>query len=236
MLKLYYARPSAYARPVWLALLEKHLPFELIPIDLSGEQFKPEFLALNPFSHVPVLVDGDFQVIESLAILDYLEVQYPSPSLLPTDALSLARVRMVQMVTLNELLPAVLKLLIHNNSPNEKSIELEYARMRARNTLSFLEDLLGCSHYFAGEQLTLAEIVAGTLIYRMPDLGIPLTNYPRLNCWSEGLLTRPTWRQIELSSEEWSSFKRRMRVIPKIWQRRRHQRMNALYQKQMLAE
>jgi len=39
MLKLYYARP--YARPVWLALLEKQLPFELLPVDLSGEQFSP---------------------------------------------------------------------------------------------------------------------------------------------------------------------------------------------------
>lgn len=226
MLKLYYAHPSAYARPVWLALLEKQLPFELIPVDLSGEQFEPEFLALNPFSHVPVLVDGDFRVIESLAILDYLEARYPDLPLLPSDAIALARVRMVQLVTLNELLPAVFKLLVHD----ENSAELEYAQLRAINTLSFLENLLGDSPYFASEQLTLAEIVAGTLVYRMPDLGIALTDYPRLNVWSERLLSRPTWRQIELNSEEWSNFKRRMRVIPKIWERRRRQRMNALSQ------
>lgn len=35
MLKLYYARPSVYARPVWLALIEKQLPFELVPVDLE---------------------------------------------------------------------------------------------------------------------------------------------------------------------------------------------------------
>lgn len=236
MLKLYYARPSAYVRPVWLALLEKQLPFELIPVDLSGEQFEPEFLALNPFSHVPVLVDGDFRVIESLAILDYLEARFPSPSLLPTDAAALAKVRMVQLVTLNELLPAIFKLLVQDENPSGKSVELEYAQLRALNTLSFLEDLLSDSLYFAGEQLTLAEIVAGTLIYRMPDLGIALTDYPRLRDWSERLLARPTWQQIELSSEEWSTFKRRMRVIPKIWQRRRHQRMNALSQQPILTK
>ena len=230
MLKLYYARPSIYARPVWLALLEKQLPFELIPVDLSGEQFEPEFLALNPFSHVPVLVDGDFRVIESLAILDYLEARYPDLSLLPSDAIALARVRMVQLVTLNELLPATIKLLVQDENSSEKSPQLEYAQLRAINTLSFLENLLGDSPYFAGEQLTLAEIVAGTLVYRTPDLGIALTNYPRLKVWSERLLSRPTWQQIELSSEEWSSFKRRMRVIPKVWERRRHQRMNALSQ------
>lgn len=163
MLKLYYAHPSAYARPVWLALLEKQLPFELIPVDLSGEQFEPEFLALNPFSHVPVLVDGDFRVIESLAILDYLEARYPDLPLLPSDAIALARVRMVQLITLNELLPAVFKLLVHDENSSEKSAELEYAQLRAINTLSFLENLLGDSPYFASEQLTLAEIVAGTL-------------------------------------------------------------------------
>lgn len=228
MLKLYYARPSIYARPVWLALLEKQLPFELIPVDLSGEQFEPEFLALNPFSHVPILVDGDFRVIESLAILDYLEARYPDISLLPSDAIALARVRMVQLVTLNELLPAVFKLLVQDENSSEKSPQLEYAQLRAINTLSFLENLLGDSPYFAGEQLTLAEIVAGTLVYRTPDLGIALTDYPRLKVWSERLLSRPTWQQIELSSEEWSSFKRRMRVIPKVWERRRRQRMNVL--------
>ena len=230
MLKLYYARPSIYARPVWLALLEKQLPLELIQVDLSGEQFEPEFLALNPFSHVPVLVDGDFRVIESLAILDYLEARYPDLSLLPSDAIALARVRMVQLVTLNELLPATIKLLVQDENSSEKSAQLEYAQLRAINTLNFLENLLGDSPYFAGEQLTLAEIVAGTLVYRTPDLGIALTDYPRLKVWSERLLSRPSWQQIELSSEEWSSFKRRMRVIPKIWERHRHQRMNALSQ------
>ncbi len=236
MLKLYYARSSVYSRPVWLALLEKQLPFQLIPVDLSGEQFEPEFLALNPFSHVPVLVDGDFRVIESLAILDYLEARYPDPPLLPSNAIALAKVRMVQMVALNELLPAVIKLLVHDEGSSEESANLEYARLRAINTLSFLENLLGDSTYFAGEQLTLAEIVAGTLVYRMPSLGIALTSYPRLNGWSERLLLRPTWQQIELSPEEWSSFKRHIRVIPKVWERRRRQRMNALSQPQILTE
>jgi len=230
MLKLYYARPSAYARPVWLALLEKQLPFELISVDLSGKQFEPEFTTLNPFSHVPVLVDGDFRVIESLAILDYLEARYPDRPLLPTDAIALARVRMAQLVALNELLPAVIKLLVYDVNSNEKASDLEYARLRAKNTLNFLENLLGDRLYFAGEQLTLAEIVAGTLVYRMPDLGISLTAYPRLKEWSERLLARPTWQQIELSSEEWSRFKRRIRLLPKVWERIRRQRVNALAQ------
>jgi glutathione S-transferase len=234
MLTLYYARPSAYARPVWLALLEKQLPFELIAVDLSGQQFEPDFLAVNPFSHVPVLVDGDFRVLESLAILDYLEARYPERALLPTSPTALARVRMVQTVALNELLPAVFRLLLQGERPGDTSDQtaeaIEYAQLRAMTTLTFLENLLGDSPYFAGDQLTLAEIVAGTIVHKLPDLGVALVDYPGLNRWSERLLARPTWQQIELSAEEWSTFKRRMRVMPKIWQRRRRQRMSALSQ------
>ena len=233
MLKLYYARPSVYARPVWLALIEKQLPFELVSVDLSGKQFDPEFLAVNPFGHVPVLVDGDFRVVESMAILDYLEARYPDIALLPKDATALARVRMVQMLTLNELLPGVFKLLIDGERPGQTSAEIEYAQLRVGNTLGFLDNLLGNGCYFAGEQLSLAEIVAGTVVPRVPDLGVALADYPRLSHWAERLLTRPSWQQIALSAEEWSTFKRRMRVIPKIWQRRRHQRMTALAQQNL---
>jgi glutathione S-transferase len=228
MLKLYYARPSVYARPVWLALLEKQLPFELITVDLSGKQFEADFLAVNPFGHIPVLTDGDFRVIESLAILDYLEARYPDRPLLPTEPRALATVRMVQLVALNELLPPVFKLLMQDERSVETSAEIEYAQLRAKTTLDFLEELLADSQYFAGDQLTLAEVVAGTIVHKLPDLGVSLVGYPGLKRWSDQLLVRPTWQQIQLSAEEWSTFKRRIRVMPKLWQRRRHQRMTAL--------
>lgn len=228
MLKLYYARPSIFARPAWLALLEKGLTFELVPVDLSGAQFKPEFMALNPFSHVPVLTDGEVRIVELLAILDYLEARYPTPALLPTDAIAVAKVRMVQSLTFNELLPAVAKLLIQGSHAKEDTVALEYARLRATKVLRFFEELLGDTPYFADEQLTLAEITAGTLVCRLPDIGIPLLDYPKLNAWNERLLARPTWQQIELSADEWALFKRAMQVMPKVWQQRRLRQVKAM--------
>ena len=166
--------------------------------------------------------------------MDYLEAKYPTPSLLPTDAIALAKARMAQLVALNELLPAVIKLII-NEAQTEKSADWEFARLRAINTLNFLENLLGDSLYFAGEQLTMAEIVAGTFVYRMPSLGITLTDYPKLQVWSDLLLLRSALQQIELSLEEWSNFKLHMKVIPKIWERRRRQRINSLSEQRLQA-
>jgi len=224
MLKLYYARPSAYARPVWLALIEKQLPFELVPVDLGGEQFGDEFQSVNPFGHVPVLVDDGFRVIECMAILDYLEAKYPERSLMPIEASAVATVRMVQSVAFSELLPALFRMVAY---PKD-AVETAYGRLRMVNTLRFLEDFLGEESYFAGEQLTLAEIVAGTLVYRVEALGLPLADYPKLKVWSDGLLERPAWQQIELSVKEWVRFKRQMQVLPKLWEKRRRLRMKAL--------
>lgn len=105
MLTLYHAPLSPNSRRVWITLIEKGLEFELVEIKLNGEQFKPDFLEISPFHHIPALVDGDFKVIESLAILDYLEAKYPNPVMLPEDPKDLAIARMVQLVTVNELLP-----------------------------------------------------------------------------------------------------------------------------------
>ncbi|MDX2213120.1 MAG: glutathione S-transferase family protein [Oculatellaceae cyanobacterium bins.114] len=228
-MKLYYARPSLYARPVWLALLEKQIPFELVPVNLGSEQFEADFLALNPFGHVPVLLDGDFRLIESQAMLDYLEAKYPTPALLPSDAETLAKVRMVQYVALNELLPAIAGLLIYDaDTP-----DFRYAHYRIATTLNFLESMqhdAADSPYVAGEQFTLADIVAGVLIPMLPMLEVSLTPYSWLNAWSERLMARPSWQAIQLSAAEWNDFKRQMKVIPKVWQRRRRQRAEQLQQ------
>lgn len=226
MLKLYYARPSLFARPVWLALLEKQLPVELVPVDLSGAQFEPDFLALNPFGHVPVLVDGDFRVVESLAILDYLEAKYPAVSLLPTYPEALAKVRMVQLVTVNELIGAIAKLLME---PAD-SEDWHYGRLRSLNVMEFFEQMLGDGPFFAGAQLTIAEVVAGSVVHRLPDLGVPLADYPKMQDWSARLLARSTWQAIQLSDEEWAQFKRRLRLLPKVWHKRRQKQMRVLLQ------
>jgi glutathione S-transferase len=97
MIKLYHAPISPNSNRVWMTLLEKGLEFELVEVKLNGEQFKPEFLAISPFHHIPALVDNGLNLVESLAILDYLDSKYPTPKMLPAKAEDLAIARMAQL-------------------------------------------------------------------------------------------------------------------------------------------
>lgn len=78
-LVLHAASGSPYAWRVWLALEYKAVPYELRLHALSaGDTLAPAFLALNPRHKVPVLVDGDYVLHESAAILEYLDERFPA--------------------------------------------------------------------------------------------------------------------------------------------------------------
>jgi glutathione S-transferase len=195
MLRFYYHPISVNARRVWVALLEKQIPFEPILVNLDGEQFGEEFTAVNPLQRIPVIIDRNFRAVESLAILDYLEAKYPTPSLMPSQPEAIAIVRMVEMIAVNELQPATVPLMRPLVGLEVEAQKLETARQRVTAAIDFYEDLLGDSSYFAGGDLTLADIVAGTLVPSLPLFGFSFDNYPHLQAWLEKLATRASWQQ-----------------------------------------
>lgn len=211
MLTLYHEPISPNSRRVWITLLEKGLEFELVEIKLDGEQFKPDFLAISPFHHIPVLVDDGFNLVESLAILDYLEAKYPAPAMLPKDAKDLAVVRMVQLVTVNELLPAAFVLTPQIlGLPGGTREKIEQAQQKIATVLKFFENLLDARPYFGSQNLTLAEVVAGTIIPWLPQGGVSLSDYPKLSAWCDRLIARPVWQTTEATPEMIAAFKSRM--------------------------
>lgn len=211
MLALYHAPISPNSRRVWITLLEKELEFELVEVELGGDQFKPEFLAINPFHHIPALVDDGFNVVESLAILDYLEAKYPTPALLPKDAKDLAVVRMVQLVTVNELLPGTNPLLpMMLGLPGGDPEKIQQAQQKVATVLNFFENLLDERPYFGSQNLTLAEVVAGTVIPWLPRGGLSLSDYPKLNAWCDRLIARPSWQATEATPAALEAFKSMM--------------------------
>lgn len=211
MLTLYHEPISPNSRRVWITLLEKGLEFELVQVKLDGEQFKPNFLRMNPFHHIPVLVDNGFNIVESLAILDYLETKYPTPAMLPNEAKDLAVVRMVQLVTVNELLPASTPLFPQMlGLPGGDPEKIKSAEQKVATVLTFFENLLDDRPYFGNQTLTLAEVVAGTVIPWLPRGGVSLSDYPKLKAWCDRLIARETWQATEATPEAIEAFKSRM--------------------------
>lgn len=196
MLKFYYNPLSVVARRVWVALLEKQIPFELVLVNLDGDQFDDDFTAINPLGRIPAILDNGLRVVESLAILDYLEAKYPTPSLMPSEPSSIATVRMIETITVAELHPATIPLTASQVELEVEPQKLEAAKERVTIILQMFEELLGNLTYFAGEEFTLAEVVAGTLL---PSL--PLKDYPHLKAWTERLAKRESWQQTYASPE-----------------------------------
>src|SRR5437899_4024593 len=117
-MKLYgYFRSSAAFR-VRIALNLKKLDYETAAIHLRrNDQTKPDYLTVNPQGLVPTLDDGGRTLIQSLAIIEYLDDGYPDPPLLPSHPADPARVRALAEVFACDIHPVnnlpVLRSLIH---------------------------------------------------------------------------------------------------------------------------
>ena len=94
MLKLYNFFRSGTSHRLRIALNLKGLDYQYLPVDLRSEQHRAaEFLALNPQGLVPALVAEGQTLIQSPAIIEWLEERHPEPPLLPQAADERARVR-----------------------------------------------------------------------------------------------------------------------------------------------
>ena len=96
MITLYDFGNSGAAYRTRIALNLKNLDYKQIPIHLTqdgGQQFKDDYAELNPQNFVPTLINGDMQLIQSMAIMEYLEEVYAEPSILPGSAGDRAQIR-----------------------------------------------------------------------------------------------------------------------------------------------
>ncbi len=112
MIKLYHSPQSTNSRKVRIALIEKGLEFERVPIDLGKkEQKNSDYLKIHPFGQVPALDDEGFIVYDSTIINEYLEDEYPYPPLLPKDSDGRARARLMEDFRDNYFNPACIQIM-----------------------------------------------------------------------------------------------------------------------------
>jgi len=130
-MKLYGFPPTRSIRVLW-TLRELDVAFEFINVDpTNGEHRRPEFLAVNPAGKLPVLVDGDFILTESVAIVLYLAEKYPEKGFLPTGLRARAEVNRWLLFTATELEQPIWRIARHTSLyPPEKRLAAEIPNAR----------------------------------------------------------------------------------------------------------
>ncbi|MBU7585709.1 MAG: glutathione S-transferase family protein [Nostoc sp. TH1S01] len=125
---------------------------------------------------------------------------------------ALVKVRIVQNITANELFPKIVTLIYES----AESPQIIKTREHINKVLQFFTELLSNSLYFGSDELTLADIVAGTAVLYLPNLGVNLIDYPKIYEWTERLMQRPVWQKTKISPEDFEQFKRRVKVSLKL--------------------
>ncbi|MEE2746727.1 MAG: maleylacetoacetate isomerase [Pseudomonadota bacterium] len=190
MLRLYDYYRSGAAYRARIALNLKGLEYEQVAIHLTsggGEQFDEKYTKINPQNLVPTLVDGDFQLAQSMAIMEYLEDSFPLPNILPTDPKKRAKARaLANLITcdihpLNNLRVRLYLVDRMGISDSNRKIWIEHwirLGFESFETLLLKDGLFG--PYSVGEQPSVADICLIPQLANARLNKIDLSNYPNI--------------------------------------------------------
>src|SRR5467141_1189098 len=162
-MKLFEFAPTRSIRVRW-TLQELGTDFEAVTVNmLAGEHRSPEFLKINPAGKLPVLVDGDLVLTESVAIVLYLAEKYPEKRLVPADLARRAELNRWLLFAATELEQPLWRIARHTSLyPPEKRLaaEIPIARQDFLDMAAVLEKHMDGRQFLVGDTVTVAAFVA----------------------------------------------------------------------------
>ena len=182
-----------------IALAEKKLPWQPILVNLRAkEQKRPEFLALNPNGTVPVIQDGDTLLYDSTIINEYLEEQYPQPSLTFPDPALRGKVRQWEDFGDNNFLRPAENIFIHDKGWRTfEEEQIRGFRQRIQESLAYVEKAVVGKEYLM-DRFTYADIAFAPRIILLDQLGISLPeNLANVRAWIGRLKRRSSLQSLE---------------------------------------
>ncbi|MDH3240567.1 MAG: maleylacetoacetate isomerase [Alphaproteobacteria bacterium] len=205
-----YYRSSASFR-VRIGLNMKGIDVERSPVHLlkdGGQQFAGPFTALNPQQLVPVLEDGNLRLIQSLAILEYLDEIQPAPPFLPEGAAARARVRALAQVIACDTHPLnnlrILKYLKDEMGQDDDARNAWYRHWVAKG-LSALEALIAghpdTGRFCHGDTPGLADIALVPQIFNAKRFDCPLDDYPKTMAIFENCMAEPAFEKAQPANQ-----------------------------------
>ena len=191
------ANSSNVMKVVWL-LDELGLPYERTDVGGTfGGTDAPEYVAMNPNRTIPTLVEGDFVLWESNAILRYLASAHVADApIWPADVrarASIDRWMDWQQTVAGPPHGVLLRGLVRTPPERRDMAAIHAAASAAGHAWRLLDGVLGTVPYVAGPAFTLADIALGVHVHRWFALDVARPELPRVRAWYEGLLARPAY-------------------------------------------
>jgi glutathione S-transferase len=192
-MQLYEFAPTRSIRVRWM-LQELGVDFEAVTVNLAaGEHRHPEFLKLNPAGKVPVLVDDDLVLTESVAILLYLAEKYPHKELLPTDIKQRSQVYRWLLFTATELEQPLWRIARHTSLYPEHlrlTAEVSLARQDFTDMVAVMEEHMQGRQFIVGNTATVADFVCAYTLDWANEVQL-LDGCPQLLQYMERMYARP---------------------------------------------
>ena len=201
-MKLYHNPLSPNVRRVRLTAAVLGLQLEEHIVDFAkGEHKSPAFLAMNPNGAVPTLVDGDFVLTESRAIMQYLAAQKPESGLLPRDEKLRADVTRWQFWDASHFSPTLaaiafeklLKGMFGMGEPDLAKIEENMKNFRRWGAV--LETRLTGRSYVVGNALTIADLTLASSMMNAQRCEVPVAEFPNVAAWYARITELDGWKK-----------------------------------------
>jgi maleylacetoacetate isomerase len=198
-MKLYtYFRSSAAYR-VRIALNLKGVAYEAVPVNLlKGEHRDEAYRVVNPHGRLPALGLGDTVLVQSPAILEYLDEIYPEPALLPGDPVQRARIRAVASLVGCDIHPlnnlGVLSYLKRQLGHDQATVDEWYAHW-IRQGFDAIETMIEPGPFAFGSQPTLADVYLVPQIFNARRFNVPLDAYPKIVSVEAACAAQPAFQE-----------------------------------------
>jgi glutathione S-transferase len=179
MLKVYGGARSRAAIVQWY-LEELEVPYEFVLLDMqAGEHLQVDFLKINPMGKVPAIVDGDFQLWESGAILLYLAEKYG------------------KIVYSSEEKAIFTQWVLFANSSLGTGIFIEANREKEMpRLLTPLNEIFAKQPFLLGNDFTVADVAVGSILSYIPImLKLDLSAYPAVVNYIQSISERPAFQK-----------------------------------------
>ena len=192
-MKLYEFAPTRSIRARW-TLQELGIDFESVTVNLQrGDHRRPEFLRLNPAGKLPVLVDGDVVLNESVAIVLYLAGKYPDRSLLPTDLATRADLDRWLLFTVTELEQPLWRIARNTfvyPEPQRLAADVPVASREFKEMAAIVESHMRERTFVVGDNVTVGDFVLAYTLDWGHEAGL-LGDFPALEAYVERMYARP---------------------------------------------